>query len=75
MLLFVFPITHQSIASDDYKSNSEKDEITFELNVNINMNGSRTKEVASGNLQFGLSHNKTDKLVLFGNKYSIWYDI
>ena len=56
-------ITHQSIAFDDYEPNSENDKITNELNVNINTNGSRTKEVTSGNLLFRLSHNKTHYLV------------
>ena len=54
MFLFVFPITHQSIASDDYKSNSKKDEISIALNVNININGSKTKEIAHGKLLFGI---------------------
>ena len=54
ILLFMFPITLQSIASDDYESNSEKDEVTIELNVNININGSKTKEIAPGKLLFGI---------------------
>ena len=52
MFLFMFPITHQSVASDDYESNSKKDEIAIELNVNIKINGSNTKDIATGNLLF-----------------------
>ena len=44
--LFMFLITHQSIASDD----SKKDKIAIELNVNININGSKTEEIVHGNI-------------------------
>ena len=53
MFLFMFPITNQLIASDYYESNSKKDEIAIELNVNININGSNTKEIVPGKLLFG----------------------
>ena len=54
----MFLIAHQSIASDDYDSNSKKDKSAIELNVNIYINGSKTKEIAPGNLLFDISYYK-----------------
>ena len=64
MFLFMFPITNQSIASDDYESNSKKDENAIELNVSINVNGSKTKEIAAGKLLFVIKHNTLYNLIL-----------
>ena len=57
-VLFMFLIAHQSIASDDYDSNSKNDKSAIELNVNIYINGSKTKEIAPGNLLFDISYYK-----------------
>ena len=67
--LFMFLIAHQSIASDN--SNSKKDKSAIELNVNIYINGSKTKEIAPGNLLFDTSYNEVHYLVYYSN----WYDI
>ena len=48
MFLFMFSIAHQSMASDEYESIAKKDKIIIDLNVNININGSNTKEIAPG---------------------------
>ena len=63
VFLLMFAIIHQSIASDDYESKSKKDKIVIELNVNVNIIGSKTKEIAPGNLLFGISYNKIHTLV------------
>ena len=49
MLLYMFSIKHQSLASDEYELNGKEDKIAIELNVNININGSKIKEIAPGN--------------------------
>ena len=67
----MFLIAHQSIASDNYDSNSKKDKSAIELNVNIYINGSKTKEIAPGNLLFDTSYNEVHYLVYYSN----WYDI
>jgi len=48
MLLYIFYIKHQSIASVEYGLNGKEDKIAIELNVNININGSKIKEIAPG---------------------------
>ena len=41
MLLYLFSIKHQSIASDEYGLNGKEDKTAIALNVNININGSK----------------------------------
>ena len=50
LFLFMFSIAHQSLASDEYESIAKADKIAIEFNVNININGSKTKKIAPGKL-------------------------
>ena len=50
--LFMISILHKSFAYEEYELNAKNNQLTIELNVNININGSKTKEEPSGNLIF-----------------------
>ena len=48
-----------------YEFNFKTDDIEIELNVSININGSKIKEIVPGNLLFGIQYNKMNNLIFY----------